>query len=271
MSRVDFSLAGKKVLLVGGGQTPGQTVGNGRASALVYARAGAEVAVADRDLASAQETVDLIVTEGGKCFALEVDVMREDSIVKMVDTAKETLGRIDVLHNNVGVSLGGGDAVIDEIDFDAFERVTRINLTGMVITCKHVIPIMIEQGSGVITSIGSLASLIDYPYIAYKTTKSGVVAMTENIAIRYAQHGIRANVILPGLMETPMAIENRVGLGGKSREQVIAERNSHVPLKNKMGTGWDVAYAAAFLASDQAGFITGVSLPIDGGQALRAG
>lgn len=265
------SLSNKTVLLVGGGQTPGQTVGNGRASALTYARAGARVAVADRSSESAQETVDLILAEGGDAFAIAVDVTSEDSIIAMVHTAKREMGRIDVLHNNVGVSLAGGDAVIDEIDLAAFDRVTRINLTGMVLTCKYVLPIMKEQESGAIISIGSLASVIDYPYIAYKTTKAGVVAMTENIAIRYAKFGIRANVILPGLMETPMAIENRVGLGGRSREEVIAERNSHVPLKSKMGTGWDVANAAVFLASDAAGFITGVSLAVDGGQALRAG
>tara|TARA_B110000259_G_C14010055_1_gene399316 strand:+ start:724 stop:1524 length:801 start_codon:yes stop_codon:yes gene_type:complete len=266
-----MSLISKNVLIVGGGQTAGESIGNGRASAIVYARQGAKVAVADRDISSAQETVDLILSEGGLASAFEVDVTSEKSIIDLVAEAQRWLGRIDVLHNNVGVSLTGGDAVIDEIDLEAFERVTRINLTGMVMTCKHVLRIMISQGGGTITSIGSLASIIDYPYIAYKTTKAGVVAMTENIAIRYAQFGIRANAILPGLMETPMAIESRVGLGGKSREQVIAERNLHVPLKNKMGTGWDVAHAAAFLASDEASFITGVALPIDGGQALRAG
>jgi NAD(P)-dependent dehydrogenase (short-subunit alcohol dehydrogenase family) len=264
-------LSGKKVLLVGGGQTAGETVGNGRASALVYAREGAEVAVADRSIESAQQTVDLIIAEGGKAFALAGDVTSEASIIKMVADAHERMGRIDVLHNNVGVSLAGGDAVITEITEASFDLVTKINITGMVLTCKYVLPIMMKQRSGVITSIGSLASLIDYPYIAYKTSKAAVVAMTENIAIRYAEHGVRANAILPGLMETPMAIENRVGLNGKTREQVIAERNSHVPLLNKMGTGWDVAHAAAFLASDDAGFITGVSLAIDGGQALRAG
>jgi NAD(P)-dependent dehydrogenase (short-subunit alcohol dehydrogenase family) len=264
-------LSGKKVLLVGGGQTPGETVGNGRASALVYAREGAEVMVVDRNLDSAQATVDLILAEGGQASAAKADVTDEQSIIAMVAQAKDKMGRIDVLHNNVGVSLAGGDAVITEITETAFDLVTKINITGMVLTCKHVLPIMIEQKSGVITSIGSLASLIDYPYIAYKTSKAAVVAMTENIAIRHAPHGVRANAILPGLMETPMAIENRVGLGGKSREQVIAERNSHVPLLNKMGTGWDVAHAAAFLASDDAGFITGVALAIDGGQALRAG
>lgn len=259
------------MLLVGGGQTTGETVGNGRAAALVYARGGAEVFVVDRDIRSAQETVDLILAEGGVASASKADVTDEVSIIEMVALARARMGRIDVLHNNVGVSLAGGDAVITEITETAFDLVTKINITGMVLTCKHVLPIMIEQKAGVITSIGSLASIIDYPYIAYKTSKAAVVAMTENIAIRHAHQGVRANAILPGLMETPMAIENRVGLGGKTRADVIAERNSHVPLLNKMGTGWDVAHAAAFLASDEAGFITGVALAIDGGQALRAG
>lgn len=264
-------LLDKTALVVGGGQTPGESVGNGRATALVFGREGANVLVADRNLNSAQETADEIVAEGGRASAMLVDVTDEDSIKAMVAEAVARLGRIDILHNNVGVSLAGGDAVITEIDMDAFARVTTINLQGMVATCKHVLPIMRAQGGGVIISIGSLASQIDYPYIAYKTSKAGVVAMTENIAIRHAEFGIRANVILPGLMETPMAIENRVGLGGVSRNDVIEGRNQHVPLRRKMGTGWDVAHAALFLASDEAAFITGVSLPVDGGQSLAVG
>lgn len=264
-------LEGRSVVLVGGGQTPGQTVGNGRASALTYAEAGAKVFVGDRNPEAAEETAQAILDAGGVARAATVDVTDESSIITFVEAARKQWNRIDVLHNNVGVSLAGGDAVITDIDAEAFGRVVDINLTGMVVTCKHVIPIMIAQGGGVITSIGSLASLIDYPYIAYKTSKAGVVAMTQNIAIRHARDGIRANAILPGLMETPMAIENRVGLGGATREQVIAERNSHVPLRGRMGTGWDVARAALFLASDDAQFITGVALPVDGGQSLVVG
>jgi len=268
---VTARLENKTALIVGGGQTPGLSIGNGRATALTFAREGAHVVVADRRLESAQETVDLILAEGGKAVAVEGDVTDEASIIKMVQFAKQELGRIDILQNNVGVSLAGGDAVITEITDEAFDRVTNINIKGMVLTCKHVIPIMAEQGGGVIISIGALASLINYPYIAYKTSKAGVVAMTENIAIRHAKDGIRANAILPGLMETPMAIENRVGLNGMTREDVIAERNKHVPLRNKMGSGWDVANAALFLASEEAQFVTGVSLPVDGGQALVVG
>lgn len=264
-------LEGRTVVVVGGGQTPGETVGNGRASAITYAEAGAKVIVGDRNPDAADETVKAILEAGGEAQAATVDVTDESSIVELIQTACSQWDRIDVLHNNVGVSLAGGDKVITDIDAAAFAKVTEINLTGMVMTCKHVIPVMREQGGGVITSIGSLASLIDYPYIAYKTSKAGVVAMTQNIAIRHAKDGIRANAILPGLMETPMAIENRVGLGGATREEVIAERNSHVPLRGRMGTGWDVARAALFLASDDAQFITGVALPVDGGQSLVVG
>lgn len=264
-------LEGKTALIVGGGQTKGMTAGNGRATAETFAREGARLVVADRDLAAAQETVDSITAAGGSAVAMHADVTDEASVIALVAAAQAHLGRIDILHNNVGVSLAGGDAIVTEIEMDSFDLVTAINLRGMVATCKHVIPIMREQGEGVILSIGSLASQINYPYIAYKTSKAGVVALIENIAIRHAADGIRANAILPGLIETPMAIENRIGMGGATREDVIAQRNEHVPLKNRMGTAWDVANAALFLASDDAKFITGVALSVDGGQTLAAG
>lgn len=264
-------LGGKTAIVVGGGQTPGTTVGNGRATAVTFAREGATVLVVDRHLDRAQDTVEEIVGKGGQAWAHQADVTDEASVIQMVDAARKRLGRIDVLHCNVGVSLAGGDAIITDIDLDAFTRITAINLTGMVAVCKHVVPVMRRQGHGVILATGSLASVIDYPYIAYKTSKTAVVALIENIAIRYAPDGIRANVILPGLMDTPMAIENRVGVDGRTRQEVVAERNSHVPLGGRMGTGWDVANAALFLASDEARFITGVALRVDGGQALVVG
>jgi NAD(P)-dependent dehydrogenase (short-subunit alcohol dehydrogenase family) len=130
---------------------------------------------------------------------------------------------------------------------------------------------MKKQKSDAIVSISSLAVLESYPYVTYKTSKAGVVAMTEQIAYMYAADGIRANVILPGLMNTPMAVEARVKSSGKSREQVIAERDAKVPLGRRMGTAWDVAHAALFLASDEARFITGVSLPVDGGAHVQVG
>jgi NAD(P)-dependent dehydrogenase (short-subunit alcohol dehydrogenase family) len=141
----------------------------------------------------------------------------------------------------------------------------------MVMTCKHVLPVMREQGGGAIVNIASVAAFINYPYVAYRTSKAGVIALTEHLAITHAPFGIRANVILPGLMNTPMAIENRVGRNGATREQVISERNSYVPLGNRMGSAWDVAHAALFLASDEASFVTGAALTVDGGQSLAVG
>lgn len=263
-------LEGKVAIVVGGGQTPGETVGNGRATAITFAREGASVWVADRSLESARETVALIETEGGRARAGFVDVTDEPSVARMVADCLDAFGRIDILHNNVGVSLTGGDATIDDITTDAFDAVTAINLRGMMLTCKYVLPHLREQRSGVIVNISSMAAWSSYPYVAYKTSKAGVIALTEQIAQADARYGVRANVILPGLMNTPMAIEARVA-AGTPRADVIAQRDARVPLGGKMGSGWDVANAAAFLASDKAGFITGVALPVDGGASVRRG
>lgn len=264
-------LAGKVAMVMGAGQTAGQTVGNGRAAALLFAREGARVVAVDRRIEAAQDTVDEIVAEGGEAFAVRAEVTEESDLVSAVAACVDRWERIDVLHNNVGISIAGGDAPVTDIDSAAFARITSVNLQGMVMTCKHVLAVMRRQKSGAIVNISSLAALIDYPYVTYRTSKAGVVTLTEHIAITQAPHGIRANVILPGLIDTPMAIENRIGLGGATREQVIAERNSHVPLGNRMGTAWDVARAALFLASDEASFVTGAVLPVDGGQQLVRG
>jgi len=137
--------------------------------------------------------------------------------------------------------------------------------------CKHVIPIMREQRAGAIVTISSLAALENYPFVAYKATKAAMIAFTKQVAIQNAEYGIRANVILPGLMDTPMAVDTRARVSGKSRAQVAVERDARVPLRRKMGTAWDVANAALFLASDEANFITGVALLVDGGGALNVG
>ena len=263
-------LADKVAIVVGGGQTPGTTIGNGRATALLFAREGARVQVVDRDLDSAAETVARIEEEGGEAVAHRADVTDEASLRDAVHACRSRWGSIDVLHNNVGVSLTGGDAPVEEIEVEAFDRVVAINLRGMVLACKHTLPIMRTQGRGAIVNISSMAALTPYPLVAYKATKAAVIAFTEQVAAHHARYGIRANVILPGLMNTPMAVEARVAASGRSREEVIAERDRHVPLGRKMGTGWDVAAAALFLASDEARFITGVSLPVDGGTSVRA-
>lgn len=264
-------LEGKVAIVIGAGQSPGATIGNGRATAILFAREGARVFAVDRDLASAEETRAIIEKDGQEACAFAADVTDEASLQAAVAACLDRWGRIDVLHNNVGVSIAGGDAPVTEITTEAFDRIVAINLRGMVMACKHTLPIMRNQMNGAIINISSMAAWADYPLVAYKTTKAGVIALTQQLAIQNAPYGIRANVILPGLMDTPMAIETRARTTGKSREEIVTERNAKVPLRGKMGTGWDVANAALFLASDEAGFITGAALPVDGGSSVNVG
>ena len=259
----------KIAIVVGGGQTPGETIGNGRATAILLAREGARVVVADRNLASAEETASLIRGEGHEATAVEADVTDEDAVRRLVAASLELYGRLDILHNNVGVSVALGDAPATELTVDAFDRILAVNLRGMWLTCKHALPHLRETG-GSIVNISSMAAREAYPNVGYKTTKAGVIALTENLAAANARYGVRVNAILPGLMNTPMAIEARVAQGA-NREELIAARDRRVPLGRKMGTAWDVAYAALFLHSDEARFITGVSLPVDGGSGVSGG
>lgn len=263
--RVDGLVA----IVAGGGQTPGETVGNGRATALVLAREGARVIVGDRNLASADETVAMIRADGGAALAVEADVTDEAAVRRLVASAIDTYGRLDILHNNVGASVALGDAPALELEEEAFDRIFAVNLKGMWLCCKHALPHLRERG-GSIVNISSMAARSAYPFVGYKTTKAGVIALTENLAAANARYGVRVNAILPGLMNTPMAIEARVTQGA-NREELIAARDRRVPLGGKMGTGWDVANAALFLHSDEARFITGISLPVDGGAGVAGG
>ncbi len=264
-------LENKTAMIVGAGQSPGETVGNGRAVALLFAREGAVVACVDRSLAAAEETAALVRAEGGKAIALAADITVEAQIEYAVAAALAEMGRIDILHNNVGLSIAGGDSAIETFTEAAFDNVFAINLRGMIMTCKHVLPGMRQRKSGAIVNISSMAVLDMYPYVAYKASKAGVVAFTEQLAYQNAEYGIRANVILPGLMDTPMAVDTRAREWGRPRADVAAERNAKVLLGGKMGTGWDVAYAALFLASEEAKFVTGVTLPVDGGASVKRG
>jgi NAD(P)-dependent dehydrogenase (short-subunit alcohol dehydrogenase family) len=261
----------RTAIVVGAGQSPGEGMGNGRATALTFAREGASVLCVDHNLASAQETVAMIADRNGTAAAFNADVTKTTELKAMVADALARWGRIDILHNNVGVSLSGGDAELLQISEEAFDRCVAINLRSCIFAAKHVIPVMRQQRSGVIINISSMAAITTYPYVAYKATKTAMIAFTEQLAYQNAEHGIRANVILPGLMDTPMAVDTRAREFGKSRAEVAAERDSKVPLRRKMGTAWDVANAALFLASDEANFITGVTLPVDGGASIRRG
>lgn len=192
-------LKSKVAIIVGAGQRPGMTIGNGRATAVLFAREGARVLAIDRNLDSAEETVGLIKKDGGEAYAFAADVTDENSLQAAVAAGLKRWDRIDVLHNNVGVSIAGGDAPVTDITTEAFDRIVAINLRGMVMACKHTLPVMRKQMSGVIINISSLAAWSAYPFVSYKTTKAAVIALTHQIAIQNAQYGIRANVILRGL------------------------------------------------------------------------
>lgn len=260
-------LKDKVAIVVGAGQSPGSTpaIGNGRATSILFAREGARVMLVDRDLESAEETEAMIRAEGGEAWPFLADITREAECGALADACVARWRRIDVLQNNCGVSEG--DASPTEIREEDWDRILTLNLKGPLLTAKHVLPAMREQGSGVITNVSSVAAIAAQTTVAYK----GLNALTQSLAIGNARYGIRVNAIMPGLMDTPMAIERRAREQGVSRDEIRAARDTRVPLGAKMGTGWDTAWASLFLASDEARFITGVLLPVDGGLSARVG
>jgi NAD(P)-dependent dehydrogenase (short-subunit alcohol dehydrogenase family) len=264
-------LANKTAIVVGAGQTEGTTIGNGRATALLFAREGARVLLVDRDRDSVEETRDLIEHEtSGVASTFVADIVDEDECRAIVAHAREQFGgRIDVLHNNVGI--GNGDAGPTSLDAHAWDRIMDTNLKAMWLTCKHVVPAMREQQGGAIVNISSIAAVAGVGNLsAYKISKAGVNALTQALAVTNARFGIRVNGIMPGLMDTPMAVDAIARARNVSRETVADARARTVPLGHQ-GTAWDVAHAALFLASDDAAFITGVVLPVDGGQSAQVG
>jgi NAD(P)-dependent dehydrogenase (short-subunit alcohol dehydrogenase family) len=265
-SRARFE--GKVAIVVGAGQTPGDTIGNGRAISLLLAREGATVLAVDRDVASADETLGQL-DAGAVASSLRADITSEDDCRAIAETALDRYGRIDVLVNNVGI--GTGDSGATKLTEDAWDLINDVNLKGMWLTCKHVLPHLRAQGSGAVVNISSVAAVCATPFLAYKTSKAGVNALTQQLAMSSAKRGVRVNAVMPGLMDTPMAIEGIAEATGVDRDQLRDFRDGLVPLGGKMGTAWDVAHAVGFLASDDARFITGVVLPVDGGQAASVG
>jgi NAD(P)-dependent dehydrogenase (short-subunit alcohol dehydrogenase family) len=263
-------LKDKVGIVVGAGQTPGETIGNGRAAAILFAREGANVLLVDRDLTSAEETAALIATEGGTARCLAGDWTRAADCAAYAQACVDAWGRIDFLHNNVGI--GAGDGSPDQLTEEAFDRIIRVNLKGCLLSCQAVLPLMRHQQSGSIVNISSIAAVASAaPLTAYKISKSGMNALGQSLALSNATHGIRVNTIMPGLMDTPMAVEGMAQAFNIPREQIRAMRDQQVPLRGKMGSGWDIAYASLFLHSEEARFITGVVLPVDGGQTARIG
>lgn len=267
-------LDGKTAIIFGAGQaaTTGDIVGNGRATALTFAREGARVLCVDRHGASAEETVALIRDAGGEAEAAQADVTDEAAVKAAIEAGLARWGRLDILHNNVGLSVEAGDAPMDAVGREAFLSIMEINLFGCILACRHALPAMRAQGAGAIVNVSSASAYwTGHPTIAYPASKAAMVTFTRQLALQNADRGVRANVILPGLMNTPMAVDRRMDATGRSRAEIEQERNAKVPLNNRMGDAWDVANAALFLASDEARFISGVELPVDGGSLARVG
>jgi NAD(P)-dependent dehydrogenase (short-subunit alcohol dehydrogenase family) len=266
-------LEGKTAIVVGAGQTRGDTMGNGRATAIVFAREGAAVLLVDRHEGSAEETATMIREQhpeaAGRIHVHVSDLGSEAACAALADAAVAAFGRIDILHHNVGI--GAGDGTPTRLTEEAWDTILDVNLKAMWLTCKHVVPVMREQESGSITCVSSVASVAAAGNLtAYKVSKAGVNALVQALASTNARHNIRVNAILPGLIDTPMAVDAQARAMGIDRAELAAARASRVPLK-RQGTAWDVANAALYLNSDEAGFVTGVLLPVDGGQCTMVG
>ena len=252
-----------KVAIVTGAGSAGPGVGNGKASAVLYAREGAQVMLVDYNLAAAEETKRLIDAEGGACVTFKADVSRSDDCKSIVEKCIQLYGRVGILHNNVGIEIPGGIEQISDQDWD---KVMNVNLKSIFMTCKYVLAYMEKQRRGCITNISSINAIrtlkvLSPPYVA---SKAGIVALTREIAIEYASKGIRANAILPGLMNTPMIAASLTSAYGGNIQEMIKIRDAMCPM-GKQGDAWDTAYLALFLASDEAKYITGEAIVVDGG------
>ena len=253
-----------KVAIVTGAGSIGPGWGNGKATAVLFAREGARVFAVDINPAAAEETKEIIDQEGGECTTHTADVTKADQVKAMVERCLQTYDRIDILHNNVGILDVGGCVEASE---ESWDRVNAVNLKSMFLTCKNVLPKMEQQGGGAIVNISSIASIrwLGVSYVSYSVTKGGINQLTQSIAMEYAKKNIRANAILPGLMNTPMILKLLTDAYAEGDvEKMIEIRENQCPM-GKMGDAWDVAYAALFLASDEAKYITGAQLVVDGG------
>ena len=256
-----------KIAIVFGAGSVGPGWGNGKATAALFARNGAYVACVDINQDAAEETAGIIAGEGGQASAHSCDVTDSSAVATLVGAIVASHGRIDVLHNNVGYAIMGGPIELDEA---AWQRTFDLNVKSCFITCKHVLPHMLARKSGAIVNVSSVAAIryTGYPYTAYYAAKAAVNNFTMGVALQYARDGIRVNAIMPGLMNTPLIFQ-QISDQYASADEMVAARDAACPM-GRMGTAWDVANAALFLASDDAAYITGISLPVDGGLTCRA-
>ncbi|EME51531.1 short chain dehydrogenase [Rhodococcus ruber BKS 20-38] len=262
-------LEGKTAVVMGAGSV-GPGWGNGKATAVLFAREGANVVCVDVNSDAVAETADLIKNEGGTVEALTADVTQEDNVAEVMTAAVNRFGRIDILDNNVGIAPNGG---VTELTVEEWDRAFDVNLKSCFLGMKHAIPVMERQGGGSIVNISTIASIryTGVNYATYYSTKAAMNHLSHAAAAEFAPKNIRVNTILPGLMKTPM-VEQMAHLadsyGGGDIEEMWRKRDQQVPM-GYMGDAWDVAKAALFLASDDARYITGVDLVVDGGITLK--
>jgi NAD(P)-dependent dehydrogenase (short-subunit alcohol dehydrogenase family) len=261
-------LADKVAIITGAGQTAPDGMGNGRATALTFAREGAKLMLANRSAPSLEETVRQVRAEGFTVETMLADVTEEADCAKLMAATTDAFGRIDILHNNVGAGIVDRDTV--EIDLADWQYSLNLNLTGAMLLSKHVLPVMRQQGAGCILHTSSIASVAMYPLIAYKVAKAALNEFCRWLAFENGPHGIRCNVLMLGLMDTPTAMELYHRTSGEPIEQIRQERQDR-PRLGRMGSPWDAANAALFLASDAGSYITGATLPVDGGLATKIG
>jgi len=259
-------LKGKVAMVVGAGSI-GPGWGNGKATAVTFAREGAQVFCADRNGAAAEETAKIITGEGGKAIAFTADVSRASEIEAMVAACLKAYGRIDVLDNNVGIAEMGS---VVETSEESWDRVFSVNLKSAYFAMKHVIPVMVKQGGGSIINISSIASIrhVGISYVSYNASKAAMNQLTRSTAVEFAKSHVRVNAILPGLMKTPAGLAASYAKGDV--EAMWRARDAQVPMGH-MGEAWDVANAALFLASDESKYVTGIELVVDGGITCKAG
>jgi NAD(P)-dependent dehydrogenase (short-subunit alcohol dehydrogenase family) len=261
---------GKKVVVVGAGQPASELLGNGRAIAALMAREGAELCAVDMVGSRADETVDQIVEAGGRAHAIVADIMNPEDCARLIHEAHAAMGRIDVLVNNVGINLGDGDPVT--LDEERWQQIVDVNLRGTWLTSRAVVPIMQKQGGGAITNISSIGARTGGGRLfAYSISKAGVDALTHSFAVNYAPWCIRCNSVLPAWIATPHSVEGLRDAGvAATPDDMVALATRSAPL-GRMGTAADVAHAVLYLSSDDAGFVTGVHLPVDGGSLAIVG
>ncbi|MSP50741.1 MAG: SDR family oxidoreductase [Alphaproteobacteria bacterium] len=254
-----------KVAVVTGAGSIGPGWGNGKATAVLFAREGAKVVCIDVNLDAAEETASIIRAEGGNALTVKADVSSAAEVDRAIEAAMERYGRIDILHNNVGIARL---TPIEQITEEEWDRVLAINLKSLMLTCRRALPVMVAQGKGAIVNIASIAGIRDsgVPYITYSTTKGAILAFTRTIALQYAKKGIRANCVLPGLMNTPLLYAGLQSAYSKTADsdEMVRRRDAQCPMGH-MGDAWDVAHAALYLASDEAKYVTAAELVVDGG------